>query len=86
VTLHFAETWFNPNSLGGIGSRVFDVYCNGTTLLKNFDILKETNGAGNRPVVKIFHNVQASPQGKIDLTFVPINNYALLTALEVSQE
>lgn len=86
VTLHFAETWFNPSSVGGIGSRVFDVYCNGTTLLKNFDILKETGGLGNRPVVKVFRNIEASPQGKLDLTFVPINNYALLTALEVSQE
>ena len=86
VTLHFVETWFNPNSLGGIGSRVFDVYCNGSTLLKDFDILKETGGIGNRPIVKTFHNIQASPQGKIDLTFVPISNYALLTALEVSQE
>ena len=86
VALHFAETWFNPNSVGGVGSRVFDVYCNGTTLLKNFDILKETAGIANRPVVKVFHHVQASPQGKLNLTFVPINNYALLTALEVSQE
>ena len=39
VILHFAENWFTPpNSVGGVGSRVFDVYCNGTTLLKGFDI------------------------------------------------
>lgn len=87
ITLHFAETYFTPpESVGGIGSRVFDVYCNGTTLLKDFDILKETGGVGNRPVVKVFHNVPASPQGKINLTFVPITNYALVTAIEVTEE
>ena len=87
ITLHFAETYFStPESVGGVGSRVFDVYCNGTTLLKDFDILKETHGVGNRPVVKVFHNIPASPQGKINLTFVPINNYALVTAIEVAEE
>jgi hypothetical protein len=87
VTLHFAETYFAPpESVGGIGSRVFDIYCNGTTLVKSFDILKETGGVGNRPVMKVFHHVPASPQGKIDLTFVPINNYAMVTAIEVDEE
>jgi hypothetical protein len=87
ITLHFAETYFTPpESVGGVGSRVFDVYCNGTTLLQDFDILKETSGTGNRPVVKVFHNVAASPQGKINLSFVPITNYALVTAIEVTEE
>ena len=86
VTLYFAETWFgNPNS-GGIGSRVFDVYCNGTTLMKNFDILKETGGVPLRALVKTFHDVPASPQGKLDLSFVPVVNYAMLSAIEVTQE
>src|SRR5581483_138667 len=86
ITLYFAETYFAPpESVGGVGSRVFDVYCNGTTLLKNFDILKEAGG-GNRAVIKVFHNMPASPQGKINLTFVPINNYALVTAIEVREE
>lgn len=32
VTLYFAETWFGPSkpTRGGEGSRLFDVYCNGT--------------------------------------------------------
>jgi hypothetical protein len=87
ITVHFAETYFtSSDSLGGIGSRVFDVYCNGRTLLKDFDILKETGGAGNRPVVKVFHNIPASAQGKLNLTFVPTKNYALVNAIEVSEE
>lgn len=85
VTLHFAETWFaTPNSPGGPGSRVFDVYCNGTTLLKSFDILKE--GPSNRAVVKVFHGVSASPQGKLNFEFAPIANYATVNAIEIVEE
>jgi hypothetical protein len=87
VILHFSETWFTPaNSLGGLGSRVFDVYCNGTTLLKGFDILKEAGGVANQAVVRVFHHVPASPIGKVELTFVPIANYALINAIEVIGE
>lgn len=87
VALHFSETWFTQaTSSGGIGSRVFDVYCNGSTLLKNFDILKETGGAGGRAVVRTFRHIPASPQGKIVLNFVPVSNYALINAIEVIPE
>jgi hypothetical protein len=60
------------------------VYCNGTTLLKNFDILKE--GPSNRALLKVFHSVQASPQGKLNLEFVPIANYATVNAIEIVEE
>lgn len=87
VVLHFSETWFAPpNALGGVGSRVFDVYCNGTTLLQGFDILKEAGGIANRAVVRTFHHVRPSPLGKIDLTFTPVVNYALINAIEVTQD
>jgi hypothetical protein len=87
VILHFSENWFTlPNPKGGVGSRVFDVYSNGTTLLKAFDILKETGGVANRAVIRVFRHVPASPLGKIDLTFVPIVNYALINAIEVIEE
>jgi hypothetical protein len=87
VVLHFSETWFTPpNALGGVGSRVFDVYCNGTTLLQGFDILKEAGGIANRAVVRTFYHVRPSPLGKIDLTFTPVVNYALINAIEVTQE
>ena len=87
VSLHFAETWFGgPNSAGGVGKRIFDVYCNGATLLKNFDILRDTGGIANRALVKVFRNVSASPQGKLEISFVPVANYALITAIEVAEE
>jgi hypothetical protein len=87
VILYFAETWFtSPNSNGGVGSRVFDVYCNGTTLLKNFDILREAGGVAKRAVMRVFHHIPASPLGKIDLAFVPVANYALVNAIEIVEE
>jgi len=87
VVLHFSETWFTPpNALGGVGSRVFDVYCNGTTLLQAFDIMKVAGGIANRAVIRTFYHVRPSPLGKIDLTFSPVVNYALINAIEVTQE
>jgi hypothetical protein len=86
VRLHFVEPWFTlADPAGGIGSRVFNVYCEGTTLLKDFDILKEAGG-GKRALVREFHGIPASPQGKLDLTFEPVVNYALLNAIEAVEE
>ncbi len=85
VRLYFQEPWFGKenNGIGGPGSRVFDVWCNGVVLLKDFDILNE---GGTRPVAKTFDNVQATAQGKIELTFSPVINYPLINAIEVLPE
>jgi hypothetical protein len=82
VTLFFRESWFGKGNggIGGPGSRVFDVSSNGSTLLKDFDIMAE---GGNQPVVKTFENVQASSQGKIELSFMSVVNYPLVNAIEV---
>jgi hypothetical protein len=87
LTLHFAETYFGPqnSAQGGVGSRLFDVYCNGVALLRNFDIFKEAGGA-DRAVQKTFHALPASPAGKLFLTFVPVKNYACVNAIEVVDE
>jgi len=97
VTLRFAETYWgvqntypnmpdqNGSPVGGAGSRIFDVECNGTTLLKNFDIFKEAGG----PLVardKTFHDLQPDAQGKLVLSFVPVLDYACVNALEVKEE
>lgn len=85
VRLYFQEPWFGKENvgIGGPGSRVFDVWCNGAVLLKNFDILSE---GGSGPVAKTFDNVQATAQGKIELTFSPVINYPLINAIEVLPE
>jgi hypothetical protein len=85
VKLYFREPWFGrdngPN--GGLGSRVFNVACNGVLLLKNFDILAEGD---SRPVVKTFEHVQADARGMMELSFMPIVNNPLIDAIEILPE
>jgi hypothetical protein len=82
--LHFAETYFGPGKPGGggVGSRVFDVYCNGVALLKNFDVYK-TAGAADAAVDRTFTGLEPNAQGKFVLSFVPVLNYACINAIEV---
>jgi hypothetical protein len=51
VSLQFAETWFGQGKpgAGGAGSRMFDVYCNGAALLRNFDIFSVRGAARSAP-------------------------------------
>jgi hypothetical protein len=85
VNLYFQEPWFGTQNtgIGGSHSRVFDIWCNGATLLKDFDIYSE---AGTHPIVKTFDNIQATSEGKIELTFTPVINYPLVSAIEVLPE
>lgn len=86
LTLYFAEFYFGPDMAGGggAGSRVFNVLCNGQTLLHDFDIFEEVGAL--HAVTKTFHHLKASPQGKLNLTFEPIANYANISAIEVIDE
>jgi hypothetical protein len=86
LSLYFAEEYFGPINPGGggIGSRVFDVFCNGVALVRNLDIFKEAGV--NRPLVKTFHGLTPNTQGKLLVSFVPVHNYASLYAIEVVDE
>ncbi len=85
LTLRFAETWFGPYAPagGGAGSRLFDVHCNGVALLRNFDIFSEAGGA-YQAVEKTFPRIAPNAQGKLNLAFVPVRNYACVNAIEVT--
>jgi hypothetical protein len=89
LTLYFAEEWFGTEDGGGSGDasgrRVFDVYCNGVSLLRDFDIYKEAGGSV-KALTKTFHGLKPNHQGKLFLSFVPNQDYANLTALEVTPE
>ncbi|HUI44227.1 MAG TPA: malectin domain-containing carbohydrate-binding protein [Terriglobia bacterium] len=99
VTLRFAETYWGTDNQrpgvalpdyqgspqGGAGSRVFDVYFNGRTLLKDFDIFEEAGGAG-RALDKTFHGLEPNAEGKLVLSFVPDRDYACVNAIEVVDE
>ncbi len=86
LVLHFAELYWVPDPWigAGVGSRVFRVYCNGTTLLDNFDIFKEAGS--QHALTKTFYHLRPSPEGKLDLTFEPIVNFATVSAIEVIDE
>jgi hypothetical protein len=87
VTLRFCEGHYgNRNTgVGGAGSRLFDVYCNGVALLKNFDILKQAGGEG-RPLDRTFPGIQPTAQGKIVLTFVPVVSMACVNGIEIVED
>jgi hypothetical protein len=86
VILHFAELYYGPQMPGGggVGRRVFHVFGNGQTLLRDFDIYKE--GGSLQVVTKTFSNIKPSAQGKINLTFEPVVNNATVSGIEVLDE
>jgi hypothetical protein len=86
VVLHFAEFYYGPQlpGAGGVGSRVFHVFCNGQTLLRNFDVYKEAGSL--RVVTKTFPGIEPSQQGKINLAFEPVVNNATVSGIEVLDE
>jgi Malectin domain len=87
INLHFAETWFGPDkpAKGGMGSRLFDIFCNGVALVRGLDVYKEAGG-DNRPLERTFHGIASNEQGKLVLSLVPIRNYACVNGIEVVDE
>jgi hypothetical protein len=86
LVLHFAEHYFGSGAPGngGVGSRTFNVICNGETLLANFDVFKEAGSL--HEITKTFHHLKPSPQGKLNVTFEPIVNNATISGIEVLDE
>lgn len=86
LTLYMAERyWGAQNSgAGGIGSRVFDVRCNGLELLQDFDLLKASKH--DNVVAVRFRDLRPDSNDKLNLDFVPVVNYAVVNALEVEPE
>jgi hypothetical protein len=86
ATLYFAETYWGKENEGGgdIRQRIFDVYCNGAGIARNLDILKEAGP--NHALIKRFHGLRPTAQGKLNFEFVPVVNYASVFAIEVLDE
>jgi hypothetical protein len=85
LTLYFSEKYWGSgvSKEGGVGSRVFDVLCNGVALTRNLDIV-EAAGSG-RALVRTYHGLRPNAQGKLIVSFVPDVNYASVDALEVQE-
>ena len=86
ITLFFSEKYWGTevSKKGGVGSRVFDVFCNGVALARRLDVLKEAGPA--RALVKSYHGQRPNAQGKLIVSFVPDANYATVDAVEVEEE
>jgi hypothetical protein len=88
VTLYFAVRhgdWDQSSSSSDDGraavAHVFDVYCNGNALLKNFNLTKEARQTD--VVIRRFTGLAPNAQGKLLLSFVPVEGYATVTGIEV---
>jgi len=94
VTLHFIEhhaaDTFDRAAVPAAGSaaasqdRVFNVFCNGKTVIDGLDIVKEVGE--NQPLVRKIKGLEPNAQGKLLLEFVPVTRYATVTAIEVVPE
>lgn len=92
VTLHFIEHHAGPESVsiphsGEAASseeRVFNVFCNGKTVISRLNILDEAGE--NRPLVRKIKGLEPNAQGKLLLEFVPVTRYATVSAIEVVPE
>ena len=87
VSLHFAVRhgdWDQSASPFGEHrapvAHIFNVFCNGQVLLKDFNLPKEAHKAD--VVIRKFTGLEPNAQGKLLLTFVPVEGYATVTGIE----
>jgi len=86
VLLHFAVrhgVW-NSSASGDASAptaHVFNVFCNGKVLLQNFNLPKEARQTD--VVVRKAMGLEPNAQGKLLLSFVPVEGYATVTGIEV---
>jgi Malectin domain len=91
VTLHFIEHRAAADGLdrkilshgdsAASEVRVFNVFCNGKTIVADLNILKQAGE--NRPLVRKIKGLEPNAQGKLLLEFVPVTRYATVSAIEV---
>ncbi|MGA3161493.1 MAG: malectin domain-containing carbohydrate-binding protein [Terracidiphilus sp.] len=88
LVLHFAVRhgdWDQPSSPSGENrepvAHVFDVFCNGNALLKNFNPAREARQTD--VVIRKVTDLKPNAQGKLLLSFVPLDGYATVTGIEV---
>jgi Malectin domain len=91
LTLYFIEhraasenTGRNAPPGNSDGDHVFNVFCNGKTILANLDL--HTEAGENHPLILRVKSLEPNAQGKLLLEFVPVTRYATVTAIEVVSE
>jgi hypothetical protein len=89
VTLQFAVRhgeWNGSPTVSTSGdnkpsAHVFNVFCNGTALLRDFNPVKEVRQSD--VVIRKFAGLEPDAQGKLLLSFVPVQGYATVSGIEV---
>jgi hypothetical protein len=91
LLLHFAARYGNWNQSASLSddhrvavAHIFNIFCNGNALLKNFDLTREAHQAD--VVIRKFTGMEPNAQGKLLLNFVPVEGYATVTGIEVLPE
>lgn len=84
--LYFVEYWWGPNSpgLGGVGSRIFDVFCNFRPLLSKLDIIQRNSK--ERLLMETFHGLEPNLDSQLVFDFEPRINFALVNAIEIAED
>lgn len=84
--LYFWEYWFGSEApgKGGVGSRLFDVFCNFRPLLTNMDLIKRS--PQNHYVMETFRGLEPNVDSKLVFEFAPKANHALLNAIEIADD
>jgi hypothetical protein len=86
LKLWMAEQYFGVYTEAGTRPpRVFDLFCNGTALLRDFSIL-DAAGGPSKAVEMTFAHLAPDAQGNIRLLFSPSRNYVALNAIELTDE
>jgi Malectin domain len=86
VTLFFAVRrgdWDQPSGASDKPAvvHIFNVFCNGKALLQDFDLVREARQGD--AVIRRFAALEPNAQGKLLLSFVPVQGYATVTGIEV---
>jgi hypothetical protein len=85
LRLHFAETFYGPESVGGggEGSRVMTVMANGKALLNDLDVVLDAGGSRTADV-KVFTGISPAADGQLHLSFSSAQGgNAMLSAIEI---
>jgi hypothetical protein len=83
VALDFTENYHTIwDRSPGTNARLFNVYINGVERLKDFDVYTAARGA-LKTLTRTFRDIEPTPQDKITISFEPVNDYAIVNALEV---
>jgi hypothetical protein len=83
--LHFAETFYGPEDVGGggEGSRIMNVTANGKPLLDHFDVLADAGG-GRTADVRVFTGIRPENDGVLRLNFSSVEGgRAMVSAVEL---